>query len=848
MKITKIYLTILIMILTLILGCVGSDSVSNTIDNIIDNTTIENTIENVSLTSEITDELQANTNNMYVKYSTHIQDVGWENDFSKVNGQTSGTTGKSLRIEAIKIDLVNATENVGITYQVFVQGKNWQDWVQDGEVAGTTGECLRIEGIKIKLTGTDKYSVEYRVHVQDVGWMNWQKDGEVAGYLNKELKIEAIEVKIISKTISVMYQTNTESKGWGQYVNDGDTSETVGLDLKVRAIKIELINTNIKVRYQTHIQDVGWQEWKENGQESGISTQNKRVEAIRIKLEDELDDYSIMYRVYVQNNGWQEWKKDGEDSGTTGKSLRVEAIEIKIVEKNISGEFSVRYQSHIQDVGWQKYVNQGNLSGIEGSGLKVEAIRIVSKNIPENVKIKYQSHVQDIGWQEWVNDGEISGTTGKNLKIEAVKIKVEGTDKYSITYRTYIQGRGWQDWANDGEISGTTGKNLRIEAIEVKIVPKIENNIKTQLDTTIGTTVYPTKNFKMSGWLMTDIKNIQIQILVNNEIIESQIIRTERQDVLDTIKGYGGQDKNSKPGFEITADFSELSEGNLNIKIQFINEKGEILSQIERNTNLLRTIKYAEGIYGQSGLKIAGKGGSDLKYLKYGSGENVFFATFAIHGYEDLWSKDGEELVTIANNFYNKLLEDQDYDLAQKWTIYIFPGVNQDGLKSGWTNNGPGRTTLYSLAPQNKGIDLNRCWQIGESYTRYEDNRNYNGTTGFQAYEAQALRDFFIKNKSRTGQTLLVDFHGFTQQLIGDPDICSYYEKQFPENDKSSVGRYGNQYMINWARTYLASNLKPAKTALIELPHQGVTGHQSFIDKNFSNRYINATLSMLKGI
>ena len=85
---------------------------------------------------------------------------------------------------------------------------------------------------------------------------------------------------------------------------------------------------------------------------------------------------------------------------------------------------------------------------------------------------------------------------------------------------------------------------------------------------------------------------------------------------------------------------------------------------------------------------------------------------------------------------------------------------NLDGLNYGSTNNGPGRTTLFSQAPNNKGIDMNRCWQVGSSYTRYTDNRNYNGTSGFQAYESQYLRDFLLKNKSQNGQTMLVDLHG----------------------------------------------------------------------------------------
>ena len=250
-----------------------------------------------------------------------------------------------------------------------------------------------------------------------------------------------------------------------------------------------------------------------------------------------------------------------------------------------------------------------------------------------------------------------------------------------------------------------------------------------------------------------------------------------------------------------------------------------------------------------SGLKVAGDSrGTDLQYYQYGTGPNVFYATFAIHGFEDKWYRDGTELVQIANDFYNRLINDADINIANKWTIYIFPGVNQDGLNHGDTNNGPGRTTLFSAVPSRQGIDMNRCWQIGNTYQRYTDSRNYNGTTGFQAYEAQYLRNFLIKHKSENGQTILVDLHGWTQQLIGDGGMCSYYEKQFPENDKSAVGRYGTGYLVNWARSSLGSSGKPARSALIELPNQGVTNHQSVINKNFSNRYIEATLDMLRNI
>jgi hypothetical protein len=95
---------------------------------------------------------------------------------------------------------------------------------------------------------------------------------------------------------------------------------------------------------------------------------------------------------------------------------------------------------------------------------------------------------------------------------------------------------------------------------------------------------------------------------------------------------------------------------------------------------------------------------------------------------------------------------------------------------------------------------------------------------------------------------MLVDLHGWTQQLIGDADICSYYEKTFAENDKSSIGRYGDGYLINWARNSLGTTSKPAKAALIELPNQGINGHQSVIANGIPTRYLNATKDLLKNI
>ena len=536
--------------------------------------------------------------------------------------------------------------------------------------------------------------------------------------------------------------------------------------------------------YTTHIQDIGWQNQVKDGEMAGTEGQAKRLEAIKITLKD-LSGVKIKYQTHIQDIGWQDWKYDGTLAGTEGQSKRLEAIRIELEEND---KYSIMYRVHIQDIGWQDWRYDGEKAGTEGQSKRLEAIQIKIVEKQTSISANYSVHVQDIGWQNWKTEEKIAGTEGQSKRLEAIKIELLTNIKnLKLKYRVHIQDIGWQDWKDSEEMAGTEGQSKRLEAIQIKLENTQDYSIEYRVHVQdIGWQDW-VKDGEISGteWQSKRLEAIQIRIISKENDSDSQ----------------------EEPKFE-----------------------------------------RQEGTYGKTGLNVADKGGSELKYLKYGTGKNVFFATFAIHGYEDKWDKDGYELIEIANNFYNKLLEDKDYDLAKKWTIYIFPGVNQDGLQEGSTNNGPGRTTLYSQAPQNKGIDLNRCWQIGSTYEKFTSDRNYNGDIGFQAYEAQALRDFMLKNKSKDGQTILVDLHGWTQQLIGDENICSYYEQQFPENNKRSVGRYGSGYMISWGRTYLGSQGKPAKTALIELPRDGVKNHQSVIDKDFSNRYIYATMKMLEKI
>ncbi|MCL1847597.1 MAG: S8 family serine peptidase, partial [Coriobacteriia bacterium] len=128
-----------------------------------------------------------------LSYSTHVQYDGWQLPVSA--GKVSGTSGRSLRLEGLKINLKNYMGIPGeIEYTTHVQNVGWlppvvlttsgfSDEEVKGGLSGTEGKSLRLEALKINLTGdlAEYYDIYYRVHAENVGWMGWAKNGDVAG-------------------------------------------------------------------------------------------------------------------------------------------------------------------------------------------------------------------------------------------------------------------------------------------------------------------------------------------------------------------------------------------------------------------------------------------------------------------------------------------------------------------------------------------------------------------------------------------------------------------------------------------------------------------------------------------
>jgi len=134
-----------------------------------------------------------------IRYQTHVQNVGWQS--WKTNGEAAGTSGRSLRLEGMYIDIdIDGADNA-VEYRTHVQNIGWQGWVNEGEMTGTSGRALRLEAIEIRLKGdmAANYDIYYRVHAQNIGWMDWAKNGQSAGTAGLSYRLEAIQIVIVQK-------------------------------------------------------------------------------------------------------------------------------------------------------------------------------------------------------------------------------------------------------------------------------------------------------------------------------------------------------------------------------------------------------------------------------------------------------------------------------------------------------------------------------------------------------------------------------------------------------------------------------------------------------------------------
>ena len=92
--------------------------------------------------------------------------------------------------------------------------------------------------------------------------------------------------------------------------------------------------------------------------------------------------------------------------------------------------------------------------------------------------------------------------------------------------------------------------------------------------------------YSLSGWEMSTAEDSYIKTYIDGREIASNILRLERNDVINIIKNYGQKEVNEKPGFETYLDISNVGLGHHIVRIDLYSKYNELITSQEKDINI----------------------------------------------------------------------------------------------------------------------------------------------------------------------------------------------------------------------------------------------------------------------
>lgn len=267
----------------------------------------------------------------------HFQNIGWT-DWITTNGGVAELYKDGYRLEAVEI----ATKNLpgsSVKYQSHIQNVGWVGFRKNGEKSGSTGNSLRLEAIKILLENApSNYSIEYETNLKGIGWSGWKKDGELSGTTGISKEVNGIRVKLVSDNPNVNYSVYTEN-AWQQVSDEGLESGNSGTMDGISGIYFKLNNgkNNSNIMYNTMDSDSNWSNTAMDGEVSGSLNSGNKISAFKASLVN-LDDKKIDYMAQMNDGSWTSWCEDGEICGDQSGENYIVAIKSRIVKPEIQNE------------------------------------------------------------------------------------------------------------------------------------------------------------------------------------------------------------------------------------------------------------------------------------------------------------------------------------------------------------------------------------------------------------------------------------------------------------------------------------------------------------------------------
>lgn len=291
-------------------------------------------------------------------------------------------------------------------------------------------------------------------------------------------------------------------------------------------------------------------------------------------------------------------------------------------------------------------------------------------------------------------------------------------------------------------------------------------------------------------------------------------------------------------------------------------KRGYVLASKVINGNLPEennALESFDNSYPHFGSKISygqTQKGRNMFYYRFGSGDNHLFLTFALHGWEDgtkadgtYYHGDGNMLLKVAKRFMQKfttLSTSRLDELKSKWSIFVFPGINLDGIVNGNNNNGFGRC-LYNK------LDPNRNW-AGDFEPNVSSPRYKTASIPFQGLELSNLKKALRDNRG-SAKNVLIDVHGWFNQTVGNSNIGQYYWNSMGIPSSRHSYSYGRGYLVAWAKNSpnLTTNENAinqaglgADSCLLELTP--TTDYSDSKMQSYGDQFFNGTINILDDI
>ena len=306
--------------------------------------------------------------NTQIRYKGQIQNVGWQDWL--YNGADLGTVGLGLRLESMRIELINKNifHDAKILYNSHVQNVGWEaeeghydSYISDGSITGTVGKGWRVEATQILLQGeiSNYFDVYYRTQVENTGWLDWACNGEKTGSAKYARRIETIQIKLVPKGLVKEFNENNQDK--------------------VNGVHQSFIEQN-SVWYETHNAYEGWKDSNKDGLTVGSGV--NPIESIKVNIDPE-NQYqgNVNCQVKETNGEWSPEASNGQVAGTVGAGKTIEAFSVSLEKgSKLEQEFDIYYRALV-DGEWLGYGKNGQVAGYAGKKITAIQIMLVPKII-----------------------------------------------------------------------------------------------------------------------------------------------------------------------------------------------------------------------------------------------------------------------------------------------------------------------------------------------------------------------------------------------------------------------------------------------------------------------------------